>query len=491
MLEKVNLDVELDKKDYHAVYPKLQLELEALQRRVVDEKIPVMIVFEGVEAAGKGTAMGTLLRRLDPRGFKVQHTKAPHEEEQMRPFLWRFWLKIPSRGEITIFDRSWYGRILVERVDGIAKKKEWRSAYEEINGFERQLAADGVVIVKLWLHISKKEQKRRFKRFLRDPYRGWKVTKTDWNHHKAYNKFIEAAEEMFEKTHAPHAPWTVIEAHDQRHSNVKILKTVIKAVQTALDKKSKKGAVVKSPEPPPTQKRPSVFDKVDVSKTLTREQYEEKLDELQERLVEYEYRMYERRMPAIIVYEGWDAGGKGGNIKRLTSKLDPRGYSVIPIAAPKGDEASHHYLWRFWRYMPKAGHITVFDRSWYGRVMVERIEGFCAEEEWKRAFAEINEFEWTLANYGTVINKFWIHISPEEQLRRFKERETLEHKRWKLTDEDWRNREKWPQYERAVSEMIEKTSTPYAPWTIIEGNCKYWARIKALETLCAALKSKL
>lgn len=494
MLEKVNLDLELPKKEYHTVYPKLQFDLELLQRKVVDSKLPVLIVFEGWEAAGKGTAIGALLRRLDPRGFTVHHTKAPNEEELLRPFLWRFWLNLPARGAITIFDRSWYGRVLVERVEKIASKNEWRAAYDEINEFERQLADDGVVIIKFWLQISKKEQKRRFKRFLKDRYRGWKITKTDWKHHRDYDKFFVAAEEMFEKTNTDCAPWTIIESHDQRHASVKIIRTAIKAIQSALDKKSKKSAKAapKSPEPPPpASAKPTLLSRVDLNKTLTKEEYEERVDELQETLTEYEYRMYEKRLPAVILYEGWDAGGKGGNIKRITQKLDPRGYNVIPIAAPHGDEATHHYLWRFWRHLPKAGHLAIFDRTWYGRVMVERIEGFCGEEAWKRAFREICEFERHLANFGTVIVKFWIHISQDEQLRRFKERESIAHKRWKLTDEDWRNREKWPQYERAVSEMIEKTSTPYAPWTVVEGNCKYWARIRTLETLCNALKAKL
>lgn len=490
MLESLNLDVEMDKKTHHNIFSKLQFDLGVLQRKVVDTGMPVVILFEGWEASGKGTAIGTLVRRLDPRGVKVQHIKAPNEEEALRPFLWRFWLNLPKRGDIGIFDRSWYGRVLVERVDKITPKKDWRRAYEEINEFERLLADDGVVIIKFWLHISKKEQKSRFKRFLKDPFRGWKITRTDWRHHKAYDTFLEAAEDMFKKTDTKWAPWTIVEGHDKRFASVKVMKTVIAAIEHGLKRRAKM-AEKPAPSPVALSTKPTVFARVDLKKTLTKEEYQERVDDLQERLVEYEYRMYEKRLPAVVTYEGWDAGGKGGNIKRLTEKLDPRGYSVIPIAAPQGDEKTHHYLWRFWRHLPKGGHIAIFDRTWYGRVMVERIEGFCREDEWKRAFDEINEFERQLANFGTVIVKFWIHIDQEEQLRRFKERESIEYKRWKLTDEDWRNREKWPQYERAVSDMIEKTSTPHAPWTIIEGNCKYWARIKALETLCNAIKAKL
>lgn len=491
MLERVNLDVELSKTEYQKAYPPLRNELAQLQRKVVETGTPVVIVLEGLEASGKGTAIGNLVRGFDPRGFKVVHIKAPSEEESFRPFLWRFWLNLPGRGEITVFDRSWYGRVLVERVDKLTPNPVWQRAYSEINEFERQIAASGTLVIKLWLHIGKKEQKRRFKRFLKDPYRGWKITKADWRHHKAYNKFIEAANDMLKKTDAPHAPWTVIESHDRRFATVKISRTVARAIQSGLNGKPMKLAAGKTRGRLKDDSAGSVFADVDTSVTMTKEEYTERLEELQETLTEYEYRMYDKRLPAMVVYEGWDAGGKGGNIKRLTEKLDPRGYRVIPIAAPQGEDKTHHYLWRFWRHLPKAGHLTIFDRSWYGRVMVERIEGFCKEDDWRRAYDEINEFERQVAAYPTVIAKFWIHISREEQLRRFKEREATPHKRWKLTDEDWRNREKWDQYETAVSDMIRKTSTSYAPWTIIEGNCKYWARIKALDTLCRAIKSKL
>ncbi len=497
MLEKLNLDQELDKKTFHDAFSKLQFDIGVLQRKVVDLGIPVIIIFEGWEAAGKGTAIGSLVRRIDPRGFKVHHTKAPTEEEALRPFLWRFWRDLPGRGEIGIFDRSWYGKVLVERVDKLAPKKEWRRAYAEINEFERLLADDGALLIKFWLHISKKEQKSRFKHFLKDPFRGWKITKTDWKHHKEYDKFYEAAEDMFAKTDAPHAPWTAVESHDKRVSTLKIMRAVVAAIQNAVKRKEKAAAKAQAAAPAPTAEstppasKPTLLSRIDLNKTLTKEEYAARLDDLQDRIVDYEYRLYEKRLPVVIVYEGWDAGGKGGNIKRITEKLDPRGYDVTPIAAPQGAERTHHYLWRFWNHLPKAGHIAIFDRSWYGRVMVERIEGFCREDEWKRAFDEIVEFERQLANFGTIVIKFWIHISQEEQLRRFKERESIEFKRWKLTDEDWRNREKWPQYDRAVSELIEKTSMPFAPWTVVEGNCKYWARIKALETVCNAIKSKL
>jgi polyphosphate kinase 2 (PPK2 family) len=229
-----------------------------------------------------------------------------------------------------------------------------------------------------------------------------------------------------------------------------------------------------------------MLETIDLTLSLDRETYVRELTRYQLQLRELGYQVYAQKRPVVIVYEGWDAAGKGGNIKRITEKLDPRGYVVHPIAAPAGEDKTHHYLYRFWRRLPERGQIALFDRSWYGRVMVERVEGFCTEEEWKRAYREINAFERQIVDYGAILSKFWIHISKEEQLRRFEERKDTPYKSWKLTDEDWRNREKWDRYEEAVNEMLLKTSTITAPWTIVEGNDKWWARVKTLRTLVEA-----
>lgn len=234
-----------------------------------------------------------------------------------------------------------------------------------------------------------------------------------------------------------------------------------------------------------------ILDKCDMTLALDKETYRTRLAELQVRLRELEFAIYHERVPVMIMYEGWDAAGKGGNIKRVVERLDPRGYTVVSVAAPRGDEKTHQYLWRFWQHIPKAGHVAIFDRSWYGRVLVERIEGFCTTDDWKRAYQEINEFESQIVSFGGVIVKFWIHITQEEQLRRFEERKDDPFKNWKLTDEDWRNRDKWNPYMEAVEEMLMRTSTHYAPWTIIEGNDKYYARIKALSTITEAIQAGL
>ena len=491
MLENVDLSSSLDKKTYKELIKELREKLWELQRQALEAKVPVVVVFEGWDAAGKGDSINYQAQWLDPRGAHVHPVSAPLEGDLLRPFLWRFWLKLPAAGRMAIFDRSWYGRVLVERIDKLCSKKEWRQAYDEINQFERQLTDGGMVVVKFWLHISKKEQKKRFKKCEKDPALRWKVTDEDWEHHKQYDDYLQATEEMLERTSTSNAPWTVVESTNRRYQRVKIYQTLCAAIQEGLTKQERRKSV-NEPSPveiPTLQETSTILETVDLSKTLEKDEYEKQLSKYQVRLRELEFECFNHRLPVIMAYEGWDAGGKGGNIRRMTAHLDPRGYSVIPIAAPTGDEIEHNYLWRFWKHLPKAGHLTIFDRSWYGRIMVERVEGFCTEAEWRRAFQEIREFEQQLANFGSVILKFWLHISQEEQLRRFEDRGDNEYKSYKLTDEDWRNREKWDAYREAVVDMLRYTSTTYAPWTIVEGNDKRWARIRTLRATCEAIEN--
>jgi len=492
MLEKLDLTKKLEKDFFKQTICGLELKLGELQRKVREQKIPVMIVFEGWDASGKGTLINELLLAMDPRGFKVFPINPPNPEEQMRPFLWRFWLKTPAGGKFAIFDRSWYGRVLVARVDKIVKKKVWSQAYDEINAFERQLSDECCVIIKFFLHISKKEQLKRFIRLENKRTTAWKVTRTDWQHHDQYRKYLAATEDMLAKTDTACAPWTLVEAHDRRFAVTKIFQTIIQTLENHLAQPAASQSAPKLSAPfVLPEMSGSMLQKLDLNRTLEREVYENLLEKAQDRIRELEHEAYLKRLPVVIVYEGWDAAGKGGNIRRLVQGMDPRGYEVIPIAAPTDEEKAHHYLWRFWRAIPKAGHIAIYDRSWYGRVLVERVEGFCTETAWKRAFREINEFEEQLTNFGTVLVKFWLEIDKDEQLRRFQERQENPHKSWKITDEDWRNREKWDKYAAAVDEMLQRTSTSNAPWTIVESNSKLYARIKALDTVIQAIEAKL
>ncbi|MFH0879909.1 MAG: phosphate--AMP phosphotransferase [Lentisphaerota bacterium] len=494
MLSKVDLSKKLSKPVYRKRLDEYTVRLGELQRDARELGIPVLIVFEGWDAAGKGTLINKLILAMDPRGFTVQPTNAPTEEERLRPFLWRFWSKTPARGRVAVFDRSWYGRVLVERIDKVIKKKQWDEAYESIGSFEQQLIDDGAVIVKFLLHISKAEQKKRFKKLLKNPATQWKVTKDDWKHHKQYGLYAKAFDDMLEKTSFRHAPWAVVEAHDERYATAKVFHETIKALEQRVNATRSKKAAPPSSTPnlyKKLKRHGRVLDHSDLSQSLSKEEYQQEVAALQKRLWDLEHEIYIRRVPVIITYEGWDAAGKGGNIKRLVRNLDPRGYEVVPIAAPNVVEKNHHYLWRFWTNLPKAGHITIFDRTWYGRVLVERIEGFCKPGDWQRAYAEINDMEKQITNFGTVLVKLWLQIDKEEQLRRFTERQKSPLKQWKITDEDWRNREKWDAYYEAVDDMLALTSTPHAPWTIIEANSKYYARIKTLRSVVEAIEKKL
>ncbi|MBZ0258060.1 polyphosphate:AMP phosphotransferase [bacterium] len=495
MLDTLDLDVSLSKEDYKETLSPLKDRLAELQRAVVDSARPVLIVLEGMEACGKGDSIRQVVSPLDPRGFKVHLMNSTlTEDEKLWPKLRRHWLRIPNRGEIAIYDKSWYMETIRERVDGEISSSDWSILIDEIKQFERQLIDDGTILIKFWLHISKKEQRQRFKVMEKSAYEAWRVNKNDWKSHKKFNDYMEAADDIIVETDTPFAPWTLVPSTDRRYRRVIVLRTIVETLFRSLETPPTTVSIsnhVPTPYEIRGENEETLLDRTDPNIEISREEYREELDQYQMRLRQLEFACYAQRLPIIMVYEGWDAAGKGGNIKRMTQKLDPRGYNVIPISAPQGEEATKHYLWRFWRHAPKAGHFAIFDRSWYGRVMVERIEGFCREDEWKRAYYEINEFERHLADFGTVIIKFWLHISKEEQLRRFEERECNLRKQYKLTEEDWRNREKWDDYNIAVSEMIERTNTNYAPWVIVEGDCKLHARIKTLKTLVHLLDQKI
>lgn len=511
MLEKIDMAKKMDKEVYRKKMEVMEARLAGLQRECRSLGIPVMVVFEGFDAAGKGVQINKLIHPLDPRGFEVFAIKAETEEERMHPFLWRFWTKTPEKGRIAIFDTSWYRKVSSERFEKGLSKEELAYAYQEINTFERTLTDDGSVLIKLFMYISGKEQKKRFRKMQSSEETAWKVTPEDLRRNKEYDVYKEINEEMLEKTETEWAPWRIIEAEDRRFATAKIYSLVIEALEEKisgirkmqLQKAEKETLTLASPgqafgQAPAEEDKlsgklleSSVLSKVDLSLSYTEKEYKARLKKLQERMELLHSALYTRRIPVVLGFEGWDAGGKGGAIKRLTDAMDPRGYLVSPTAAPTALEKNHHYLWRFWKAMPKAGHVTIFDRTWYGRVMVERIEGFCTKEEWQRAYREINDMEAHLAHSGAIVLKFWLQIDKEEQERRFQARMENPEKQWKITEEDWRNREKWDLYEEAVNEMIIRTSTSYAPWIIVEGNCKYYARIKVLETVVNAIEERL
>ncbi len=496
MLEKINLKKTMIDAEYKQMTRALKADLSVLQHSLKERKIPVIVLFDGWGAAGKGSIIADVILNLDPRNFKVMSTLEPTEEERRHPFLWRHWCRIPARGRIAIFDRSWYPEVSVERVEKGLSDMETYRRMDDINAFERQLTDDGYLMVKFFLHISQKDQKKRLERLAEDKDTAWRVTDKDWKRNKHYDEHCRAFDEMLERTNTPNAPWHIVPSHDKNCAMAEIYRVLVESIREAIAAADEAKV---NPPAPPVQTRPSGYPLVKVPRledvrldmAIDPVEYKELLKKDQKRLADLHNKLYRQRIPVVAVYEGWDAAGKGGNIRRLVTGLDPRGYEVVPIASPTPDELAHHYLWRFWKALPKDGHVAIFDRSWYGRVMVERIEGFCTEVEWKRAFAEINEFERELCDWGAIVLKFWLHIDRDEQLRRFNDRENTPEKRWKITDEDWRNREKWDQYEVAVNDMLRETSTDFAPWTIVESQDKKFARIKAMEAFIDAVKARV
>ena len=479
----------LAKKEYKKQIGILETRLAELQRKIIEKKIPVAVVFEGWSASGKGTCISNILYPLDPRYFNVYTMDKISEDVAMRPFLWNYWIKTPAKGRMAIFDKSWHRAVLPGR-----KKKrtlspdETAGFYDDVDAFERQLSDDGTLIIKFFLHIGKQEQKRRFDELLKNPDTKWRVAAHDISQNKNYEKHVKYFENMIEESNFPFSEWNIIESDDLNYATVKIYNTLIAKIEERVgsDGAFLSAAKIIKPADPPLS-----LSSADLDKEIEQSDYKEQLDYYQKKLSYLGYKLYKKRRPVVIVYEGWDAAGKGGNIRRLTQRLDPRSYEVVSISAPSQDELARHYLRRFWANIPKDGHFAIFDRSWYGRVLVERIEGFCSEADWRRAYGEINEMEKHLCNHGAIIFKFWLHIDKNEQLKRFRVRESDPLKQYKITEEDWRNREKWDAYEAAADEMFYNTCTSCAPWTIIESNNKKYARIKTLKLVVETLEKEL
>lgn len=493
MLNTLDLKVSLDKQTYRLQIEELMRHLRSLQNTCWQHQLPVIVVLEGWAAAGKGALVKKMINYMDPRGFAVHPIFPPSEQEKSYPFLWRFWQKLPPKGSIGIFYHSWYTHVLEDRLFERVADAQAPMMMRDINAFERQLAEDGTVIAKFWLHLSKKEFKSRLKKYAKDEFEAWRVRPEDWQQAKKYDRYCGLAEEMLTYTSTGFAPWTLVEGDCERWARVKVLSQLVSAIRQGLD--NLKITSIETPSLPHQDHlhstEPDFLAKADLSLDLKKDEYKIRLREAQLQLRKLQKSIFEQKIPVLILFEGWDAAGKGGAIKRLTDILDPRSYIVNAFAAPTSEEHKYNYLWRFWRLLPKAGNISIFDRSWYGRVLVERIEGFAQEREWRRAYREINEFETQLTTSGMVLVKFWLHISQEEQLNRFESREDDPFKSYKLTEEDWRNREKWNLYYVAINQAIARTSTPSAPWTVVPGNSKYYARVNVIETVIEAIKHKL
>ena len=517
MFETAELGRTISKTEYNEKFPVLRLELLQIQQRLRAANIPVILVFAGVDGAGKGETVNLLNEWMDPRWIVTRVFGQPSDEERERPESWRYWRDLPAHGQIGAFLRSWYSQPVLDRVNVRIDDGDLDRRLDRISAFENMLVDDGALILKFWMHLGKEAQAVRFKELEADPLTSWRVTNRDWEHWEMYDNFVAAAEHTIMRTDTGRAPWTIVEGVCKRYRALTVGRIVAEEItkrldqldlarQIAAERKTVETEAAK-PKEKKKKKEPSakeikvlgdvltptvtVLSAMDMTKKYDGGDYLKDLEARQGKANRLAREAADRGMSSILVFEGCDAAGKGGAIRRLTGALDARLYHVQPVAAPTDEENVHHYLWRFWRHLQRAGRILVFDRSWYGRVLVERIEGFASEEEWRRAYAEINDFEQQLVEHGIVLFKFWMNITKDEQLARFTSREKIAYKRWKLTDEDWRNRERWDLYEHAVDDMVAKTSTLISPWTLVEGNDKKYARFKVLDTFCDKMEKAI
>lgn len=491
MFEIAELGRNISKSEYEKELPDLRARLLQAQFALKQTRHSVIIIVSGVDGAGKGEVVHRLNEWLDPRGTDTHAFEPLSEEEKEFPAYWSFWRALPARGRLGVLFGSWYTDPIMKRVYGKIRPAELDRELERITFFERTLALDGAVFVKLWFHLSKDAQYKRLKDLEKSPRDHWRVMPTDWKHHQLYDKFSAASERAIRQTDFNLAPWHIIEAANARYRDVATARILLETLERITSRPA--GSALRRVAVPPKHRNSSanVLAKVDLDQSIPEKRYRNKLAKYQAKLNRLIWAAHDKRIPGVIVFEGWDAAGKGSCIRRVTEAMDPRFYRLIPIAAPTHEEHAQHYLWRFWRHLPKAGRFTIFDRSWYGRVLVERIEGFARKDEWLRAYREINDFEEQLSEHGIVLGKFWLHISKEEQLLRFRQREQVAYKKHKITDEDWRNRRKWDDYELAVNDMVARTSTSYSPWSLIPANHKRFARIEVLMTLCERLEMAL
>ncbi len=534
MFQTAELGQRVSREDFDRISSDLRIELLAAQQELRNADFPVVVVFAGVDGAGKGESVNLINEWMDPRWIVTRAYDRPSDEELERPEFWRFWRDLPPKGQLGLFLSCWYSTPILDQVHRRSGQGEFERHLDRIVAFENMLAADGALILKFWMHLGKDAQRRRLKSLEKDPLQSWRVSKRDWRNWKQYDSFIATAERAIRRTDGGQTRWVIVEGEDARYRSLTVLTTLRDAIRQQLIERQARLKIIREAQAEAAAQRSAelaqvrdsrpaieqaaeqearaghrtaastvtltadgamkgltVLDALDMSATLAKEEYGQALRQARAELAALSRKARERGISTLLLFEGWDAAGKGGAIRRLTAGLDARNYRVVPFAAPTDEERAQHYLWRFWRHLPRAGRLMVFDRSWYGRVLVERVEGFALSDEWMRAFAEINHFEEQLINRGMVLAKFWIHITKAEQYRRFKERETIAYKQWKLTDEDWRNRAKWESYELAVNEMVERTSTFAAPWTLIEGNDKNFARIKIIQTVCDRIRQRL
>ena len=490
MFESAEVGHAIDKKAFRKEEATLRERLLDVQRQLYDQgSFPVLLLISGVDGAGKSETLAKLYEWMDARYLSTLAFTAPTDEEHERPHMWRYWRALPPHGRIGAFAGSWYSTPIGQRIESEISRVELDRRLDEINRFEAMLVNEGALLLKFWLHLTRSGQRSRLRKLEGDPLTAWRVTKTSWERTRTYDALLDAAGHVLRLTNTSWAPWNIVDGTDDNYRYLRVGRELLASLERRLGEKRVRKRVFAPPVAPVSDDR-TVLSALDM-RSLAGKRYESQLAKWQGRLAELVRHKAFARRSLVLAFEGMDAAGKGGAIRRITEALDPRQFQVVPIAAPSDDERAHPYLWRFWRQLPRWSHVTIFDRSWYGRVLVERIERFCAEADWLRAYAEINDFEHELVSAGTIVMKFWLQIDREEQLRRFKQRQKVAHKRFKITPEDWRNRDKWRAYQKAAVDMIDRTSTGRAPWVIVPANDKNFARVMVARQLVRHLERAL
>lgn len=502
MFESAEIGSKVGKARFEREAAELRAQLLDAQYALLREsRHGVVVLVNGVHGAGKSETVNVFNEWMDPRHIRTEGfgRLEAHELLASQPEMQRFWQVLPGQGRMAILFGSWYSDPIAAFATGREPHERFVHRLERIRHLERMLHADGVRLLKLWFHLPREEAQGRAKLLSADPRTAWRVTPEARADLKLYKPFAQASEEALRKTSTTEAPWHVIEGTDPAYRTLaaaRLLLEVLTRAQSAPELLATTAGVQVPATPPepakaPASAVPDLLGSLDYTRTPGKKAYKARLEELQGRLNLLSRQLAEQGRPLVVVFEGMDAAGKGSTIRRITQALDARFYRVVPVAAPNENERAQPYLWRFWRFMPHPGKAVLFDRSWYGRVLVERVEGFCSEADWQRAYAEINELEDQLAEAGVIVVKFWLAITADEQLRRFEARKQTPHKLHKITEEDWRNRDKWPLYERAVNDMIDRTSTRVAPWQVVASDDKHFARIEVLERLCDQVEAAL
>lgn len=488
MLDTAIVGEKISKKTYASASEQLRFELLRAQQQLASSRRSVIVVVAGSDALGRHECINLLHEWIDPRGLATHAFDEPTDEERQRPRYWRYWRTLPARGTIGVYANAWTERAIQHHLLGKLDDDGFDVALRHVRRFERMLADDGAVIMKFWIHVTREELAKRRDKAKADPDEHWQFSEDDRLLYRHYTKSQPLVERALRETHTDSGRWLVIDGTERRYRNLAFGRALLDTLKQALVSPTSSSAPRHSTASPTAEQ--NVLSTVDLTQRLSKDEYSSALSQHQRQLLRLSRHARADRRSTIMVFEGWDAAGKGGCIRRMTAAMDAEHFRVIPIQAPNDEEHSQHYLWRFWRHLPLAGHCAIFDRSWYGRVMVERVEGFCSEAEWQRAYDEINEFEQQMTDSGITLLKFWLHIDADEQLRRFKSREVTLHKQHKITEEDYRNRKRWDDYENAVNEMLVRTSTEYAPWHMVAANDKRHARVNIIDTVCRALRSQ-